>query len=198
MLESPCFSRRISGFCWNDRLAEPDDVCSSGAAYLPQQYLHDLRCLHRTRIYRTPLPVAGFFESLFSKSGDVDSIDSEIIQAASSRGQWDAAFDMSGATVTALSADEKTGTSFPFRITFEGVFVLSVSVIDACDKDSPQRSLFLTANTAESRWEVLALFVQDWDWLGFCNYDGLCRRCSIRRFHRREMRTSLSITLVIR
>lgn len=104
---------------------------------------------------RAPNPpfVAGFFESLFSKSGDVDSIDSEIIQAASLRGQWDAAFDMSGATVTALSPDEKTGTSFPFRITFEGVFVLSVSVIDACDKDSPQRSLFLTANTAESRWE---------------------------------------------
>lgn len=82
----------------------------------------------------------------------MDSIDSEIIQAASSRGQWDAAFDMSGATVTALSPDEKTGSSFPFRITFEGVFVLSVSVIDACDKDSPQRSLFLTANTVESRW----------------------------------------------
>lgn len=95
--------------------------------------------------------VSGFFESLFSKSGDVDAIDSEIVQAASRRGQWDAAFDMSGATVTALSPDEKTGTSFPFRITFEGVFVLSVSVIDACDKDSPQRSLFLTANTAESR-----------------------------------------------
>lgn len=93
----------------------------------------------------------GFLESLFPKTGDVDSIDSEIIQAASSRGQWDAAFDMSGATVTALSPDEKSGTSFPFRITFEGIFVLSVSVIDACDKDSPQRSLFLTAPTAESR-----------------------------------------------
>eukprot|EP00903_Cladosiphon_okamuranus_P013096 g12215.t1 len=100
-------------------------------------------------------PAPGFFESLFSKSGDVDSMDSEIIQAASSRGQWDAAFDMSGAKVKALSPDEKTGTSFPFLITFDGVFVLSVSVIDACDKDSPQRSLFLTASTAESRAEWL-------------------------------------------
>lgn len=93
----------------------------------------------------------GFLESLFSKSGDADSIDSEIIQAASSRGQWDAAFDMSGAKVTALSADEKGGNTFPFRISFEGIFVLSVSVIDACDKDSPQRSLYLTAASAESR-----------------------------------------------
>lgn len=81
----------------------------------------------------------------------MDAIDSEIVQAASRRGQWDAAFDLSGAKVEPLSPDEKTGTSFPFRITFEGVFVLSVSVIDACDKDSPQRSLYLTANTAESR-----------------------------------------------
>ncbi|CAN0164132.1 unnamed protein product [Ectocarpus sp. 4 AP-2014] len=97
----------------------------------------------------------GFLESLFSKSGDADSIDSEIVQAASSRGQWDAAFDMSGAKVTALSADEKGGNSFPFRISFEGIFVLSVSVIDACDKDSPQRSLYLTAASAESRSEWL-------------------------------------------
>lgn len=108
----------------------------------------------------------GFLESLFSKSPDADSIDSEIIQAASARGQWDAAFDMAGATVTPLSADEKGG-SFPFRITFQGIFVLSVSVIDACDKDSPQRSLFLTASTAESRYDlgrnlVPFVFVQLW------------------------------------
>lgn len=93
----------------------------------------------------------GFFESLFSKSNEADAIDSEIIQAASARGQWDAAFDLSGAKVTALSSDEKAG-NFPFRLTFEGIFVLSVSVIDACDKDSPQRSLYLTALSAESRW----------------------------------------------
>lgn len=92
----------------------------------------------------------GFFESLFAKSGEGDVIDSEIIQAASARGQWDAAFDVSGSKVTALSSDEKAGI-FAFRITFEGIFVLSVSVIDACDKDSPQRSLYLTASSAESR-----------------------------------------------
>lgn len=95
----------------------------------------------------------GFLESLFSKSGEPDPIDSEIIQAASSRGQWDAAFDMSGAKVTVLSADEKGG-NFPFRITFQGIFILSVSVIDACDKDSPQRSLYLTASSAESRYAI--------------------------------------------
>lgn len=92
----------------------------------------------------------GFFDALFNKSGDADTIDSEIIQAASARGQWDAAFDVSGAKVTALPNDEKAG-NYPFRITFEGIFVLSVSVIDACDKDSPQRSLYLTASSEESR-----------------------------------------------
>lgn len=97
---------------------------------------------------RNPNP--GFLESLFPKSAEGETIDSEIIQAASNRGQWDAAFDLSGAKVTPLSADEKGG-AFPFKITFEGIFVLSVSVIDACDKDSPQRSLFLTASSAESR-----------------------------------------------
>lgn len=107
----------------------------------------------------------------------MDSIDSEIIQAASSRGQWDAAFDMSGAKVTALSPDEKTGTSFPFRITFDGVFVLSVSVIDACDKDSPQRSLFLTANTAESRWDCAP-------------------PCFILRFQRRETNYTSDSTML--
>lgn len=100
---------------------------------------------------RNPNP--GFFESLFPKSGEGETIDSEIIQAASEQGQWDAAFDVSGAKVTALSSDEKAG-NFPFRITFEGIFVLSVSVIDACDKDSPQRSLYLTAGSAESRCVV--------------------------------------------
>lgn len=93
----------------------------------------------------------GFFESVFSKQSEADVIDSEIIQAASAHGQWDAAFDLSGAKVVALSPDEKSG-NFPFRITFEGIFILSVSVIDACDKDSPQRSLYLTASTAESRY----------------------------------------------
>lgn len=93
----------------------------------------------------------GFLESLFSKPPDVDAIDSDIIQAASARGQWDAAFDLSGAKVTPLTSDEKSG-NFPFRITFEGVFVLSVSVIDACDKDSPQRSLYLSASTEEARY----------------------------------------------
>lgn len=97
-----------------------------------------------------PNPNPGFLESFFSKSGETDTIDSEIIQAASTRGQWDAAFDLSGAKVTVLTPDEKGGT-FPFRITFEGIFVLSVSVIDACDKDSPQRSLYLMAPSAESR-----------------------------------------------
>lgn len=92
----------------------------------------------------------GFLESFFPKSGEPDTIDSEIIQAASSRGQWDAAFDMSGAKVTALTPDEKGG-SYPFRVTFEGIFILSVSVIDACDKDSPQRSLYLTAASADAR-----------------------------------------------
>lgn len=92
----------------------------------------------------------GFFESLFAKSPETDTIDSEIIQAASARGQWDAAFDVSGSKVTALSSDEKAG-NFAFRLTFEGIFVLSVSVVDACDKDSPQRSLYLMANSAESR-----------------------------------------------
>lgn len=92
----------------------------------------------------------GFLESFFSKSGETDAIDSEIVQAASTQGKWNAAFDMSGANVVALSPDEKGG-SFPFRITFEGIFILSVSVIDACDKDSPQRSLYLAAPSAESR-----------------------------------------------
>ena len=66
---------------------------------------------------------------------------------------------MSGANVVALSPDEKGG-SFPFRITFEGIFILSVSVIDACDKDSPQRSLYLAAPSAESRcvWSLSRLF----------------------------------------
>ena len=92
----------------------------------------------------------GFLESLFSKTIEGDVIDSEIVQAASSQGQWDAAFDMSGAKITVFSPDEKGG-SFPFRITFEGIFILSVSVVDSCDKDSPQRSLYLMAPTAESR-----------------------------------------------
>lgn len=95
----------------------------------------------------------GFLESLFSKSVEGDIIDSEIVQAASSQGQWDAAFDLSGAKVTVLASDEKVG-SYPFRITFEGIFVLSVSVIDSCDKDSPQRSLYLMAPTAESRCAI--------------------------------------------
>lgn len=100
---------------------------------------------------RNPNP--GFLESLFSKSIEGDIIDSEIVQAASNQGQWDAAFDLSGARVTVL-ADEKGG-SYPFRITFDGIFVLSVSVIDSCDKDSPQRSLYLMAPTAESRCAIL-------------------------------------------
>lgn len=110
---------------------------------------------------RKPTSNPGFLESLFSKTPEGDTIDSEIVQAASSRGQWDAAFDMSGATVTLLSADEKGG-HFPFRITFEGIFVLSVSVIDACDKDSPQRSLCLTAPSAESRCVLFASLLIMW------------------------------------
>ncbi|CAM9601114.1 unnamed protein product [Discosporangium mesarthrocarpum] len=101
-------------------------------------------------LYRSRKP-PGFFESIFSPKQEADSLEHDVIQAQSSRGQWDAAFDLTGSTVTVLS-DDKPG-SFPFTVKFQGVFILSVSVVDACDKESPQRSLHLTADSANSRSE---------------------------------------------